>query len=48
MVENLQERDSHGVNKENDKKLRELTKEELFNFWYQAFSLVANKRDEEK
>ena len=42
MIEDLHERDRRGINKENNKKQRELTKEELFNFWYQAFSLVAS------
>ena len=46
MIEDLHERDSQGINKENNEKQRELTKEELFNFWYQAFSLVADKRIE--
>lgn len=42
MIEDLHERDSQGINKENNNKQRELSKEELFNFWYQAFSLVAS------
>lgn len=46
MIEDLHERDSQGINKENNNKQRELSKEELFNFWYQAFSLVADKRIE--
>lgn len=48
MIEDLHERDSQGFNKENNNnnKQRELSKEELFNFWYQAFSLVADKRIE--
>ena len=46
MIEDLHERDSQGINKVNNNKQRELSKEELFNFWYQAFSLVADKRIE--
>lgn len=46
MIEDLHERDNQSINKENNNKQRELSKEELFNFWYQAFSLVTDKRIE--